>query len=238
MHRRALLVTAAALAVAGWGPTAFGQTAADPVVVELFTSQGCNSCPPADALLAELSQREDIVALSLHVDYWDYLGWHDTFASRATSDRQHAYARSLGERRVYTPQAVVGGRFHAVGSDRAAVEALIAEARATPAMPLDITPGPALRLPERRGIEPATVWIVGLDALREVPVARGENAGRTLVYRNVVREIRKLGEWRGQPMTLPLPDDLAGRDGRIVLVQSGVAGPILGCRRLGRAGAR
>ena len=160
------------------------------VVVELYTSQGCNSCPPADLLLGELAARDDIVALTFNVDYWDYLGWKDTLAQAAHTDRQRHYAASFRSRSVYTPQMVIGGRQHAVGSDAAAVAAAIyAERRRQESMG---DAAPALRIEHKDGrilialaASPnkptdATVWLVRYEKRREVPIERGENAGNKL----------------------------------------------------------
>jgi hypothetical protein len=209
--------------------------AAEPMaVVELFTSQGCSSCPPADVVLGELAQRDDVIALSLHVDYWDYIGWKDSFASREMTARQRGYARSLGATGVYTPQAVVGGLAHAVGSDRAALNALLAKAKRNAALALAVErdgPDLVLRLPAADPVT-ATVWLVEFDARHEVTIARGENAGRKLAYHNVVRRLEKLGAWNGGAQTLRLPQLSPERSGA-VLVQAGDTGPILGAIRIG-----
>ena len=206
------------------------------VVVELYTSQGCNSCPPADRLLGQLAKRDDLITLTFNVDYWDYLGWKDTLASPANTERQRHYAAAMRNRTVYTPQMVIGGRQHAVGSDRSAVEAAIETER------LRANGRPELRLEHRDGrvlihLGPsgrddtnATVWLVRYDQRRDVPIERGENAGDNLVYYNVVRDMRALGQWRGQAMEMDLSRaELAegGRDGCAIIVQKGPVGPIL-----------
>lgn len=204
------------------------------VVVELFTSQGCSSCPPADALLTELARRPDVVALSLHVDYWDYIGWKDPYASPQYTARQQRYAQALGLRYVYTPQIVVDGRADVVGSRRAevieAIEAATARARAIKISfakkdggKVVISEGPA---PEAG----ATVWLAVYDREHLTKVKRGENAGRSLRNANVVRSFERLGTWTGTRLEIPL--DLAaartrGRDGCAVIVQEGRAGPVL-----------
>ena len=127
----AVLTGLAVLGLSTWSQAVQAETR-QPVVVELYTSQGCSSCPPADAFLGELARQDDVIALSLHVDYWDYMGWTDTFASPVTTARQRAYKQALNSRYVYTPQIVVDGRGHAVGSRRAEVRTLIAEAQARP----------------------------------------------------------------------------------------------------------
>ena len=218
-----------------------GGAAADesaPVVVELFTSQGCSSCPPADRLLGELARRPDVLALSFNVDYWDYIGWKDPFASPAHTERQRAYGRALGRRVVYTPQMVIDGADDAVGSARAEVEARIAAAAArggklTLRFAQDESGRNRVLIPARTpdlppSAVPATVWLVLYDREHVTPVKRGENAGATLVNRNVVRELRRLGQWTGEAieMALDIAPDAAG-DGCAVIVQTGLTGPIL-----------
>ncbi len=221
-----------ALALAAALATALPARADAPVVVELFTSQGCNSCPPADAFLGELAMRPDVVALSLHVDYWDYIGWKDPFARPEATARQRAYGRSLGRNMVYTPQMVIDGEVDEVGSDRAGVLRKIAAARrgkiavelreTAPGQWRVILPGAAIDL-----AEPATVWLAVFDREKTTVVPRGENAGVTLKNYHVVREWRRLGEWNAQPAEFPL-DVAAGGDGCAVIVQAGETGPVLG----------
>ena len=207
---------------------------AAPVLVELFTSQGCSSCPPADALLGELAGRADVVALSLHVDYWDYIGWKDPYASPMNTDRQRRYAEALNLRYVFTPQIIVDGRANVVGSHRDEVLAEI-EAAAGRAKPIEIrflTEGggkviiPAGHAPDAG----ATVWLAVYDRNHSTEIKRGENAGRTLRNANVVRSFERLGTWTGERIEIPL--DLVGaaargRDGCAVIVQEGRAGPVL-----------
>lgn len=201
--------------------------AAPVTVAELFTSQGCSSCPPADRLLARLKSSEpDLLVLDFHVDYWDRLGWKDPFSTHLATQRQEQYAASLrGE--VYTPQLVVGGRSAVVGSDTAAVAAALAQARAEP--------GPALALSLRRdgghvtvslgaGHSSGELILVGFDPQQTTAVGRGENSGRTLTEVNVVRSLHDLGRWAGDAVRLeaPLPAGQSAavlvqqRDGRIV----------------------
>ncbi len=210
-----------------------------PVVVELFTSQGCSSCPPADALLDELADQPGLLALSFHVDYWDYIGWKDPFASPAHTQRQRDYARTLGLRYVYTPQIVVDGRRDVVGSRRGAVaEAIEKEARRRN----DMAGRLEVRMVEDGGgkvtlsagdapPEGATVYLVMFDDDHDTDVARGENRGRSIHNANVVREFRTLGRWTGEAMEFPLDFAAAQRDGRggcAVIVQAGTTGPVLG----------
>jgi hypothetical protein len=212
-------------------------------VVELFTSQGCSSCPPADKLMGELSTDPSLVTISLPIDYWDYLGWRDTLASPANSALQRGYARARGDRQVYTPQVVVNGTMHALGSDRSAIEkALTLTRREGAVLSLPVTMAVAdgkLNVAVARGngdADPkaAEVWLCALS--REVPVLieRGENRGRTITYHNVARRWLKLGDWNGKASTYAVPVaelESDGADAVAVLVQAGTAekpGPVLG----------
>lgn len=190
-----------ALGAAVWMVVAGPVLAQDnPVVVELYTSQGCSSCPPADAFLAKLAARDDVIPLALHVDYWDYIGWKDAFADPRFTARQKAYAIAAGRRSVYTPQMIVGGREHVVGNHPKDVGALIRKHASTPpAVKLDIE-----RLGNRLEIEaqtdrplnkPVMVQIVRYQPSERVKIKRGENAGRTLNYANIVTEWHLIGEW-------------------------------------------
>ncbi|MDP6343614.1 MAG: DUF1223 domain-containing protein [Alphaproteobacteria bacterium] len=219
---------------------------ADPrsrTVVELFTSQGCNSCPPADRLLGQLAQRDDVIALTFNVDYWDYLGWKDTLARPENTERQRHYAHFLRSRTVYTPQIVIGGRQHAVGSDEAAVDAAIdaEQRRAGPAIVVNKQDDRLLvSIPAAAdGKGEATVWLIRFENRREVPIRRGENAGHKLAYYNVVRDIRSLGEWQGQTMRIELSRDdlqLQGGDGCAIVLQQRPVGPILSAARVDLTG--
>lgn len=202
-------------------------TAATPVVVELFTSQGCSSCPPANDLLAELSRGKGIVALSFGVTYWDQLGWKDTFASPAYTRRQHDYATALGKRGVFTPQVVVNGRADAIGSRRSDVDALIDTARSQPAGPPVTVTADRINIGPGKPAHPADVWLVRYDPrIVQVPIKRGENGGRTLPHKNVVRSLVRLGAWNGAPTIIPLPPAQPGLE-TAVLVQAPDGGPIL-----------
>jgi hypothetical protein len=209
-------------------------------VIELFTSQGCNSCPPADAFLGELARREDVIALSLHVDYWDYLGWKDSFANRRMTERQQAYAKTMGRGRVYTPQAVIGGSAHAVGSNRSEIEALLAKARDGRQLALVVERAPGgrlkVRLPEAKADRPAAVWLISFDPRHDVAIGRGENAGNTFTYTNVVRDIVRLGTWQGPAVDFDLPVDAGSARGCAVIVQTGETGPVLGAVRIDAGG--
>jgi hypothetical protein len=221
--------------------------AAEPrAVIELFTSQGCSSCPAADKLLGELSSDPSLVTMSLAVDYWDYLGWKDTLALHGHSDRQRAYAEGRGDREVYTPQVVVNGVSHVLGSDKAAIERAIAETRLNSAvLTLPVTMKVAddkvtVNVPAGRGdYRSGEVWLCPITKKVSVQIGRGENRDRMLTYHNVVRRWVKLGDWNGktQTFTLPLSDipkgdfSLKDVDRLDVVVQGGMAskpGPMLG----------
>jgi len=212
--------------------------AGEPVtVVELFTSQGCSSCPPADRFLGELATRDDVVALTLPVDYWDYLGWKDTLASPAYTQRQHAYARNRGDRKVYTPQMVFNGRTHAVGSHGASVYAEIAaqaESEARVAVDLmvdeDTIMVKAGALPAGMEGQEATLWLFLTSKAETVAIGRGENTGATVTYHNVVRMMMPIGSWDGSAIEVALPrsDLMRGYDGCAAILQVDGAGPILG----------
>lgn len=212
-------------------------SSAAPVVVELFTSQGCSSCPPADAYLGELAKRREVVALSLHVDYWDYIGWRDPFASAAATQRQRAYAHAMGQHMVYTPQMVIDGRAEAIGSQTAEVERLIEEAAARPKLPVQFRRGPddsyfvEIGAGQNPSPAPATIWLVIFDRAHETEIESGENAGTNTVDYNIVRQWIRIGTWAGRPLTLPLgltEEMESGHDGCAVIVQAGNVGPILG----------
>ncbi len=212
-------------------------------LVELFTSQGCSSCPPADAYIGDLAKRDDVVALSFHVNYWDYIGWKDPFASEVTTARQREYGRRLARGRVYTPQMVIDGVFDAVGSNRGAVERAIVRARAAPRPRLDIglargaDDGLVVSLPGAPFSGEATVWLARYDHRNVTPVRRGENAGREVRNYNVVRDLRVVGTWTGQPLEIRVPASVltsgeGGRDGCAIIVQADGLGPVLGVRKL------
>jgi hypothetical protein len=209
------------------------------VVVELFTSQGCHSCPPAEAYLGELARRDDVLALEFHVDYWDYIGWKDPFADPAFTERQSRYNRRLGSRYNYTPQMVIDGREHEVGSRRGAVDARIEAAGMkrmmmdAPRPDLTLTPtddgGLTVRL-DGAPQEPGTyrVLLIGFDRRHETDVTRGENTGKRLVNANVVRKLKEVGpEWTGGPLEIQVAAaQLAGDKGCAILVQDPATGAI------------
>ncbi len=225
MHRIAYL---AALGLCAGATLASPQARAETRgVIELFTSQGCSSCPPADKLMGELIRDPSLVAFSLNVDYWDSLGWKDTLADPRNTERQRAYARVRGERGVYTPQMVINGTVHVVGSDWAAVQRTLAAARDGLPVPVKAAvSGGNLSVTVPAGKGAGEVWVYGLA--REVPVAvaRGENRGRTVVYHNVARRWQKLGDWNGKAANWSIPvSQLAtgGTDTAAVVLQSGSA---------------
>lgn len=195
--------------------------AAEPVktraVVELFTSQGCSSCPAADKLLGELAEDPSIVAVTMPVDYWDYLGWKDTLANPKFTARQRAYAHARGDRQVYTPQTVINGQVHALGSSRADIEQAIiktsggSEAAMSVPIALALEDGKIRVKAAGGGAEGAEVWICGLQKIINVDIGRGENRGRTVQYHNVMRRWLKVGDWSGKAgeWTVPL-ENIAG----------------------------
>lgn len=190
---------------------AFSPAAAQerPILVELFTSEGCSSCPPADALLAELAARPDVLALSFHVDYWDRLGWKDPFSSPVVTRRQQRYAEQLGLSTVYTPQIVVDGRWQAVGSSREEVGRILDAARRDRGqvpLALVIDHGRArITLGSGSGTGSAVVELIGFDRRHVTPVARGENAGRTLAHVDVVRSIEEAARSAGRADVIEVP---------------------------------
>ncbi|MBX3492759.1 MAG: DUF1223 domain-containing protein [Parvibaculum sp.] len=216
-----------------------------PVVVELFTSQGCSSCPRADAYLRELAGRDDVIALSFAVDYWDFLGWKDTLASPTFTKRQRAYAKTLGLSGVYTPQIVVDGVAEGVGSRRTEIEKHIAEQGATPLpVPLHFTDdGTALTLHVGAGAKPeraATLWLVRYAREETVEIRRGENRGKTMTYTHAVRGLTPVGMWDGSATTVTLPKTellMQGYEGCVALLQMRDGGPILGAARIDLAAA-
>ena len=213
--------------------------AAEPLtVVELFTSQGCSSCPPADRLLGELAERDDVLALSEHVDYWDYLGWKDPFASVAASQRQRAYAARFDLPYVYTPQMVVQGEAQVVGSERHDVLREIAAQRPLP-VDVDVRALPdqdtmVVEIGGAPAVGPAEIWLVFFDHRRTTDIRRGENRGRRLTYRNVVRTFERIGTWSGEPVSVPVDITAMADRGEAcaVLVQGAGTGPIYGAARV------
>jgi hypothetical protein len=216
-----------------------------PVVVELYTSQGCASCVPADALLARLTKRADVVPMSLSVTYWDMLGWKDTLASETYTRRQKSYAAAMGHSAVYTPQIIVDGVSDIVGSREQAVEAAIDTHMRdddTDSVPvsldetkqsLHIAIGGAA---DRNVKTPATVWMFHLRDQATVAIGAGENGGHTMTYHNVVGDLKAVGQWKGEPLTIDLPRSaMEGlpHDGLVVVVQGGGGyGKVMGAAML------
>lgn len=206
---------------------------ADRVVVELFTSQGCPACPPAEALLRELAPRDDVIALEYHIDYYDYAGWKDPFATPEFTQRWHRYAQSLGARYDYTPFLVVDGMAHLVGSERTPVERLIRQRTASgtshPRIVVRTEQGGAVVTIDGTG-PPGLfdVMLAGYDRRHETRVTAGENRGKTLVNANVVRDFRRIAQWSGEPVTLRISrSDVRGDGGCAILLQRANGGPIL-----------
>jgi hypothetical protein len=200
-------------------------------VIELFTSQGCSSCPPADQLLAQFASDPSLIPISLPIDYWDYLGWKDTLADPRNSARQRAYSHVRGDREVYTPQVVVNGSLHALGSDRDAIEAAIAASRKngmTLSLPVTMAVSEGRLLVSvpggGDGHSLAEVWVGGLVRAATVAIGRGENRGKTITYHNVARHWVKLGTWNGKAETFTVPiHDFSDEsiDEAAVMVQGG-----------------
>ena len=237
--RRLLTLAAVATALTAGGPL----LAAEPrAVVELFTSQGCSSCPPADKLLGDLAKDPSLIPLTLAIDYWDYLGWKDTLALAGHAKRQKAYSHTRGDHEgIYTPQAVINGSVQALGSDHAAIDRAIKESRrndATLSVPLTVTldngrltvAAPA----GQNGNTSVEAWLCPVTKSVEVTIGRGENSGHTFTYHNVVRRWVKLGVWNGKAATWSIPVADFKSDGVnavAVILQSGAAsapGPMFG----------
>jgi len=198
-------------------------------VVELFTSQGCSSCPAADKLLADLATDPTLVTMSAPIDYWDYLGWKDTLADPRNTARQKAYAHVRGDGQVYTPQVVVNGSLHVLGSDHAAIEHAIAQSRKNGAMsslPVTLTCADGqinVGVAESHDVR-AEVWLYGLVKATTIAIGRGENKGRSITYHNVARRWLKLGDWTGKASAWSVPLHVLKGDGvdeAAILVQSG-----------------
>lgn len=243
--RRPLLSGLAALGALSVVRPAAGKGPASPIVLELFTSQGCSSCPPADRLLGELAGEPDLLALAYHVDYWNYIGWTDPFSAPEMTERQRGYVRAMGLRSLYTPQLVIDGEADLVGSRAAEVRAEISRRRSKGR---GREPVPLGLLAKEGKIEIAVgaaaggagdLRLVGYDARRVTEVKRGENAGRTLTEANMVRFHRRIDEWRGAATafrldmgSLPAPVDRLA-----VLLQAPGQGPILGATSIALGGA-
>ena len=218
-------------------------------VVELFTSQGCSSCPPADTLLGELVTRSDVIALAYHVTYWDYLGWRDTLGSEDGTERQYDYGKAFGARSVYTPQAVINGRTDVNGADRAAVTGQIASlARDGKGLTVDLAVtrvGGSIMIdagPGTGATDTAHLILVYYDEQRPVVIERGENKGKTMTYWNAVSNVQAAGIWHGKAARFELPaSEIDRKEGCVALLQAvdkkGLPGAILGAAIVRGAGA-
>ncbi|MEL7345218.1 MAG: DUF1223 domain-containing protein [Pseudomonadota bacterium] len=215
-----------------WIATLTSVTAGDrAVVVELYTSQGCSSCPPADALLAKIDQRDDVIALALHVDYWDYIGWKDEFADPSNTERQRAYARAANHRSIYTPQMIIQGETHVIGHKPMELADAIQAHREVP-QTAEITltrDGDRVRIrgtAERGFGTRAVVLVAVVQPKATVSIRAGENRGRTLDYHNVVTSLTEVGRWDG---TRRFDKTVrVASEGRVaVIVQKQTNGPIL-----------
>jgi hypothetical protein len=206
---------------------------AHPTIVELFQSQGCSSCPPANANVIALSGRPDVLALSFEVTYWDSLGWKDTFDSPQYTNRQWDYARAFHRGEVFTPEVVVNGRSDVVGQDRSELESLIERNARAVAGPQVVFGSDMVRIGSGQdGVTPADVWLVRYDPnIVQVAIRSGENEGRTLPHKNVVRELVKLGSWSGAAMSFRIPATGMAGLSEAILVQDGPGGPILAAAR-------
>ena len=221
-----------------------GPAQADPrAVVELFTSQGCSSCPAADKVLGELAGDPNVIALSLPIDYWDYLGWKDTLADARFSARQKAYSHMRGDRDVYTPQVVVNGSAHLIGSDRAGIEGAMNDTKKADgvmSVPVSMTlAGKQITVSVAASHNGAAashgeVWICSVSKAVPIAIGRGENRGREITYHNVVRNLLKVGDWNGTAGSWNVPLENISREGvdaAVVYVQDGnrdKPGPMLG----------
>jgi len=239
---------AAATAVFGifFGPAIAAELKKPVGVVELFTSQGCSSCPPADAILEDLAKKGDVVALAYHVDYWDYLGWQDTLASPDNTARQYEYAKAFGVRSVYTPQAVINGRTHVKGSSGSEISSTLGQfAESGEGLSVELKvmrAGDSVIIDAGEGVDQQVgqIVLVYYDPAKPVLIERGENRGKTINYWNSVTDIQTAGVWHGTAARYEFPaSEIAkkGAGGCAVLLQStgkdGLPGPILGAALIG-----
>ena len=256
LQSRSLLTGALLLGSLGMGLWSSGVAAQEPkprdaagkgteilAVLELYTSQGCSSCPPADELLEKYAARSDVIALSLPVDYWDYLGWKDTLASPKFSARQKHYAKERGDGRVYTPQMVVNGLSHVVGSSPEHIDSAIAATSkqlAGSRVPVKVSIDGKRIVIETGDAAPgvtvaeATVWLAMVHRQSLVEIGRGENRGKSVKYTNVVRELNPIGMWSGKAGRIEISREAVAAPGNemcVVILQVGRAGPIIGAAR-------
>ena len=251
LSRRSVLALSTALIAGSAASGAHAQQSAKPLVgvVELFTSQGCSSCPPADAALEQFIKRDDVLALAFHVDYWDYLGWKDTLASPENTQRQYAYAKTFKSRTVYTPQAVVNGREHLNGASGGVISAKLGTHAGKGqglTVPVSLSlEGKRIRVSVDEGTVPGgsdvKIVLVYYRDTSTIDIKRGENKGRKITYRNTVTNAQVLGMWDGQKMDIEIPqDEIEAHDanGCAILLQatsaSGTPGAILGAAILPR----
>jgi hypothetical protein len=200
-------------------------------VVELFQSQGCSSCPPANAALNRITGRSDIIALNYSVTYWDRLGWKDTFAKPIFTERQRAYAKALKGNSVYTPQVILNGRAAIVGNGPGELQSAVSNMATVARGPTISSDGASVTISAGKGS--GTVWLVRYDPrIQNVAIGSGENSGRTLPHRNVVRDLKKLGEWQGKAMKAPLPHSTNANWKSVVLVQKSPVGSIFAAQRI------
>jgi len=202
-----------------------------PIVVELFTSQGCSSCPPADAFLGELTKRDDVLPLALHVDYWDYLGWKDEFADPAHTVRQRAYSAAAHKRMIFTPQMVIGGVHHVVGNRPGEALSVIDAAREPTVVDVTLVRenGQVSVTASTDQPDDLTVQLVEFDSAQDVVIKRGENAGKTITYHNVVRNWTVLGTWNGRS---DYSADIDVSGAVAVIFQRGTDGRVVGAAQL------
>lgn len=211
---------------------ASGRSAQHPIVIELFQSQGCSSCPPANAMLNAVADRPDVLALSFAVTYWDRLGWKDTFGSPRFTARQQDYARA-GQGEIATPEMIINGSDAILGSDRRAFDAALAKTGAPSGGPDISLDGATVRFAKAAARGSATIWFVRYDPRsRDVPIRAGENGGRTLPHRGIVRELVSLGSWTGAAVSYALPPVTERGLASAILVQRGSGGPIIAARKL------
>jgi hypothetical protein len=244
--KRLLPLSAIMIALALPAAAQNGVAAKPRAVIEMFTSQGCSSCPPADKLMTELSKDASLIVLTLPVDYWDYLGWKDTLAHSAFTNRQKTYAAMRSDRQVYTPQAIINGAAHAVGSERASIDkAVLKTKERSDILSVDITiektsTGMRAKI-AGSSVQGAVghLWVLPLVSERSVQIGRGENSGRSITYTNVVRGLTRIGGWAGEATTIDIPASSIPPDaeGFVVLLQGGTdkkAAQVLGAaRRIG-----
>jgi hypothetical protein len=232
--------------LAAFSASALAQPQVQPVLAELFTSQGCSSCPPADQIWGEIQKRPDVVALSFNIDYWDYIGWRDTLASHDNTVRQQAYEKAMPSKQMYTPQAVIDGVKDVVGNQRSRVvgtiDARLAETRgkrlgiSLVQSGQDIVVKIDAAAARTDTVPSATVWVAHTASSRNVQVTSGENTGKTVTYWNVVRDFSAAGKWNGEALSLTVPARARNpgdiTDGVAVWVQTGGSGTVLGAAQL------